>query len=99
MRLHSPAVLPGWLLYPSGLSDSLLPACVVLPAHAQLSLLRPGLLWGGCCVRAAGAVLSQCTACVLPGRCFALRLEAPLIQACFDKVKCVCCEKHLHSKL
>ena len=101
MHLHSPVVLSGWLLYPSELSDSMLPACMVLTAHSQLSPLGLGLvlLHRGRLVPAAGAVRRHHAACVVSRRGFGLRLEAQLIQACFDKVKRVCCEKHLHSKL
>lgn len=76
-------------------------ACVLLPADSPRSPLGLGLLlpYGERLVPAAGAARRHSAACVVLRRCFGLQLELQLIQACFDKVKCVCCEKHLHSKL
>lgn len=87
---HGRAVLPGWLVRAVG-PDA---PCLVLPAHSRLPPrgLGPVLPSWGRRVPAAGALQ-------VSRRGFGLRLEAQMIQARFDKVKRVCCEKHLHSKL
>lgn len=101
VNLHSPAVLLGRFCHPSHLSDLILLTYVVFTSHSKLCLLGLVLLLlhKVHLVCTAGVVHRHHVAWVLQWRCFGLCLEAQLIQACFDKAKCVCCEKHLHSKL
>lgn len=76
MHVHSLMVLPGSLLYPSELSDLMLPDSVELTAHSQLSPLGLGLFYRGHLVSAASAVHRQQAACEMSRKGFGFRLEA-----------------------
>lgn len=93
MHFHSPLVLPGCLLHLSELSEWRLPACMGLTANPQLSPL--GWDWG-CCTGIPVSHWWSCNrghaACGVSGRGFGVWVKMQLIQICFDKVRCVCCE-------